>query len=129
MNNDLLRWRKEASKEEWALLAHRAMTTVGYLNQLAYGFRKASPSKALLIENASNEFSPRKPVSKENLVFDTRAEVRDAGFTKPEQKLNFQVHITGISKKIPLTNRRLIPTSKQQETKECMTQNRANVQL
>ncbi|MEQ0581626.1 transcriptional regulator [Pantoea dispersa] len=73
MNNELLRWRKDASKEEWALLAGKAMTTVGYLNQLAYGFRKASPSKAVQIEKASAEFTSRKPVTKESLVFGSRA--------------------------------------------------------
>jgi len=73
MNNELLRWRKDASKEEWALLAGKAMTTVGYLDQLAYGFRKASPSKAAQIEKASAEFTSRKSVTKESLVFGSRA--------------------------------------------------------
>ena len=69
MINDLLRWRKEASKEEWASLAEKANTTVGYLDLLAYGFRRASPTKALQIENASYEFKLREPIKKENLVF------------------------------------------------------------
>lgn len=72
MSNDLLRWRKEASKEEWALLAEKANTSVGYLDLLAYGFRRASPMKAQKIENASLEFVPRKPVTKESLVFYSR---------------------------------------------------------
>lgn len=69
MNNDLLRWRKEASSDEWSKLASLAKTSVGYLDQIAYGFRRASPGKASAIEAASKEFSRYLPVKKENLVF------------------------------------------------------------
>ena len=47
MSNELLRWRKEASSEEWKRLAALAKTSVGYLDQIAYGFRRASPDKAV----------------------------------------------------------------------------------
>ncbi|EIC84025.1 hypothetical protein [Serratia sp. M24T3] len=69
MNNDLLRWRKEASSDEWLKLAILANTSVGYLDQIAYGFRRASPGKAKQIEAATKEFSAIDPVTKENLVF------------------------------------------------------------
>lgn len=69
MSNELLRWRKDASTDEWARLASLAKTTVGYLDQIAYGFRRASPGKALAIEEASKNFSGYAPVNKENLVF------------------------------------------------------------
>lgn len=54
MSNELLRWRKEASSEEWKRLAALAKTSVGYLDQIAYGFRRASlikrmQSKKLLV--------------------------------------------------------------------------------
>ncbi|MEG0280602.1 MAG: transcriptional regulator [Morganella sp. (in: enterobacteria)] len=68
MSNDLLRWRKESSQEDWNRLAQLAGTSVGYLNQIAYGNRRASPKKAELIEIATKQFSI-KPVSKEMLVF------------------------------------------------------------
>ena len=45
MSNELLRWRKDASTGEWAQLAKLANTTVGYLDQIAYGNRRASPEK------------------------------------------------------------------------------------
>ncbi len=75
MNNDLLRWRKEASSDEWSKLALLANTSVGYLDQIAYGFRRASPGKAKKIEAATKEFTTISPVTKENLVF---AQVRAA---------------------------------------------------
>ncbi len=68
MSNDLLRWRKESSQEDWKRLAQLAGTSVGYLNQIAYGNRRASPKKAELIETASKQFAIT-PVSKELLVF------------------------------------------------------------
>lgn len=69
MGNELLRWRKEASTDEWSRLAALAKTSVGYLDQIAYGFRRASPGKASAIEEASKNFSGYMPVKKENLVF------------------------------------------------------------
>lgn len=69
MSNDLLRWRKESSTEEWALLAAKAKTSVGYLDQIAYGFRRASPGKASEIEEATKNFNKHQPVTKESLVF------------------------------------------------------------
>lgn len=53
MSNELLRWRKEASSEEWKRLAALANTSVGYLDQIVYGFRRASPDKANAIEEAT----------------------------------------------------------------------------
>lgn len=47
MSNELLRWRKEASSEEWKRLAALANTSVGYLDQIAYGFRRASQIKRM----------------------------------------------------------------------------------
>ena len=69
MNNELLRWRKGATTDEWALLAKLAKTTVGYLDQIAYGNRRASPEKALAIEIATQNFHRQAPVLKESLVF------------------------------------------------------------
>ncbi|TCW00424.1 transcriptional regulator [Biostraticola tofi] len=69
MSNDLLRWRKEATAEEWKSLATLANTSVGYLDQIAYAFRRASPSKASEIETATKNFKNREPVTKESLVF------------------------------------------------------------
>lgn len=69
MNNDLFRWRKEASSDEWSKLAILANTSVGYLDQIAYGFRRASPDKAEKIEEATKKFTALNPVTKENLVF------------------------------------------------------------
>lgn len=69
MSNELLRWRKSATTSDWAQLAALANTTVGYLDQIAYGNRRASPEKAEAIEDASKAFSNQKPVSKESLVF------------------------------------------------------------
>jgi len=69
MNNELLRWRKDASSAEWAKLADLANTTVGYLDQIAYGYRRASPEKASAIEMASKFFKQHTPVLKESLVF------------------------------------------------------------
>ncbi|EHS0439274.1 transcriptional regulator [Escherichia coli] len=72
MSNELLRWRKEASSEEWKRLAALAKTSVGYLDQIAYGFRRASPDKPNAIEEATRNFTGYKPVKKENLVFVSR---------------------------------------------------------
>ena len=69
MSNELLRWRKEASTDEWMRLAALAKTSVGYLDQIAYGFRRASPGKASDIEAATKNFTAFEPVTKENLVF------------------------------------------------------------
>lgn len=69
MSNELLRWRKGASTSEWAQLAKLAKTTVGYLDQIAYGNRRASPEKAEAIEEATKVFCNQVPVSKESLVF------------------------------------------------------------
>ncbi|EMH6078822.1 transcriptional regulator [Proteus vulgaris] len=68
MSNDLLRWRKESSQEDWERLAQLAGTTVGYLNHIAYGNRRASPEKAEMIEKATKQFNLQ-PVTKEKLVF------------------------------------------------------------
>ena len=67
--NDLLRWRKQATKEKWEQLAKLASTTVGNLDQLAYGFRGASPKKASDIANASLKFRDPKPMTKEAIAF------------------------------------------------------------
>ncbi|GKX39540.1 MULTISPECIES: transcriptional regulator [Pectobacterium] len=69
MSNDLFRWRKQASADEWKRLASMAGTTVGYLNQIAYGFRRPSARKAEIIEVATRNFGAYQPVTKENLVF------------------------------------------------------------
>lgn len=69
MNNELLRWRKGATSDEWSLLAKLAKTTVGYLDQIAYGNRRASPEKASAIETATHSFHRQAPVLKESLVF------------------------------------------------------------
>ncbi|WP_406670506.1 transcriptional regulator [Raoultella terrigena] len=69
MSNELLRWRKGATTSEWAQLAKLANTTVGYLDQIAYGNRRASPEKAEAIEEATKGFGNHLPVSKESLVF------------------------------------------------------------
>ncbi|EGT4238724.1 transcriptional regulator [Cronobacter sakazakii] len=69
MSNELLRWRKEATTDEWCRLASLAKTSVGYLDQIAYGFRRASSEKAYAIEEATKKFSHHAPVTKENLVF------------------------------------------------------------
>ena len=50
MSNDLLRWRKDADKDEWAELAQLVGTSVGYMNLIAYGVRRASPERADAIE-------------------------------------------------------------------------------
>lgn len=68
MSNDLLRWRKEASQDDWKLLAQLAGTSVGYLNLIAYGNRRASPKKAEDIEEATKQFTYQQ-VKKEALVF------------------------------------------------------------
>ncbi|HFO7504326.1 TPA: transcriptional regulator, partial [Escherichia coli] len=49
-----------------------ANTSVGYLDQIVYGFRRASPDKANAIEEATRNFTGYKPVKKENLVFVSR---------------------------------------------------------
>lgn len=67
--NDLLRWKKQASKEDWEKLAKLANTTTGNLDQLAYGWRGASSSKAMDIANATLNFRFPKPVTKEAIAF------------------------------------------------------------
>lgn len=67
--NELLRWRKQATQEKWQLLAKRADTTTGYLDQLAYGNRRASAEKATAISNATMKFREPKPVAREAIVF------------------------------------------------------------
>lgn len=67
--NDLLRWKKQATKEQWDRLAQLAETTVGHLNQLAYGFRRASAEKAIDISSATMKFRDPNPVTKEAIVF------------------------------------------------------------
>ncbi|EOV0980762.1 transcriptional regulator [Edwardsiella piscicida] len=67
--NDLLRWKKESTKEQWSELAELANTTVGNLNQLAYGWRRASTSKAESIANATLKFITPSPVKKEDIAF------------------------------------------------------------
>ncbi|WP_308351079.1 transcriptional regulator [Serratia marcescens] len=69
MSNDLLRWRQSASKGDWKRLAQLSRTTTGYLDQIAYSNRRASPDMAERIEMATREFPEIKPVSKEVLVF------------------------------------------------------------
>ncbi|MBN4856687.1 transcriptional regulator [Citrobacter freundii] len=69
MSNELLRWRKGATGAEWSALAALAKTTTGYLDQIAYGNRRASPEKAKAIEDATQYFHSQPPVSKESLVF------------------------------------------------------------
>ncbi len=69
MENDLLRWRKESSPEDCARLAKLANTSVGHLNLIAYGFRRASPNKAYEIEAATTQINKYAPVTKESLVF------------------------------------------------------------
>ncbi|HEN4722060.1 TPA: transcriptional regulator [Yersinia enterocolitica] len=74
MSNDLLRWRKSADKEEWAALARLVGTSVGYMNLIAYGVRRASPKRASAIEKGTKLIGKYAPVTKESLVFMT---VRD----------------------------------------------------
>lgn len=69
MSDELLRWRKGATSDEWIKLAKLADTTVGYLDQIAYGNRRASPEKAVAIEVATRCFMRQAPVLKESLVF------------------------------------------------------------
>lgn len=69
MRNELLRWRKESSSEDWISLGVLAKTSVGYLDQIAYGYRRASPGKAQAIEEATKKFTDYMPVKKESLVF------------------------------------------------------------
>ncbi|KHS87098.1 antirepressor [Pectobacterium brasiliense] len=69
MSNELLRWRKDASSDEWTKLAALAGTSPGYLDLIAYGFRRASPTKAAAIEKATQQFEAISPVTKESLVF------------------------------------------------------------
>ncbi|EBZ0941219.1 transcriptional regulator [Salmonella enterica subsp. enterica serovar Braenderup] len=75
MTNELHRWRKAATTDEWTKLAKLANTTPGYLDQIAYGNRRASPEMASAIENATKNFHHQAPVLKESLVF---ASPRDA---------------------------------------------------
>lgn len=69
MANDLLRWRREASMSDWDLLAELAGTSRGYLDQIAYSNRRASPEMAGKIEQATRAFDGIRPVLKEGLVF------------------------------------------------------------
>lgn len=69
MDNDLLRWRREASMSDWVYLAEFAKTSPGYLNLIAYGFRRASPDMAGRIEQGTRMFEAIRPVLKEGLVF------------------------------------------------------------
>ncbi|NIY47304.1 transcriptional regulator [Cedecea colo] len=69
MSNDLLRWRKSADKEEWAALAQLVGTSVGYMNLIAYGVRRASPARAAAIEKGTKLIGKHTPVTKESLVF------------------------------------------------------------
>lgn len=69
MKNELLVWRQSSSKTEWELLAELAGTTPGYLNLIAYGYRRASPKMAISIECASSKIPARPMISKEALVF------------------------------------------------------------
>jgi len=71
MSNDLLRWRKEANKEEWFALAQHVGTSVGYMNLIAYGVRRASPDRAEAIEKGTKLIGKHSPVTKESLVFAT----------------------------------------------------------
>ncbi|RAW91619.1 MULTISPECIES: transcriptional regulator [unclassified Photorhabdus] len=71
MKNDLHRWRKEACRQDWIKLAQIAGTSVGYLDQIAYSNRRASPKMAIRIEEGTKEFSEISPVEKESLVFAT----------------------------------------------------------
>ena len=80
MSTNLLNWREQASRDDWRRLALLAGTTVGYLDQLAYGFRNPSAKKAEAIENACLEFSHIEPISKESLVFSPVS--RDSGATQ-----------------------------------------------
>ncbi|MFK8258301.1 transcriptional regulator [Erwinia sp. AnSW2-5] len=67
--NDLLRWKKQATREKWEKLAKLANTSVGNLDQLAYGWRGASAKKASDIANATLNFRDPKPVTKEAIAF------------------------------------------------------------
>ncbi|CBJ83092.1 Cro protein [Xenorhabdus bovienii str. Jollieti] len=69
MKNDLHRWKKEADKDDWNNLAQVVGTSVGYLNLIAGGFRRASPSMASRIEDGTKKFNRLSPVKKENLIF------------------------------------------------------------
>ncbi|MEC7311846.1 transcriptional regulator [Klebsiella pneumoniae] len=71
MSTELHRWRKGATTDEWAQLAKLANTTPGYLDQIAYGNRRASPEMASAIEDATRFFHSQAPVLKESLVFVT----------------------------------------------------------
>ncbi|MGQ7140949.1 transcriptional regulator, partial [Escherichia sp. SS-MK2] len=53
MSTELHRWRKAATTDEWAQLAKLANTTPGYLDQIAYGNRRASPEMASAIEKGT----------------------------------------------------------------------------
>lgn len=69
MSTELHRWRKAATTDEWAQLAKLANTTPGYLDQIAYGNRRASPEMASAIEKGTKSFHRQAPVLKESLVF------------------------------------------------------------
>lgn len=68
-HNELMRWKKQAGPHKWEVLASLAGTSTGYLNQLAYGFRRASAEKAMRISQATKNWSDPEPVAKEALVF------------------------------------------------------------
>lgn len=59
MSNELLRWRKGATSDEWFQLAKLAKTTVGYLDQIAYGNRRASLKKHLRLKRQPIAFIVR----------------------------------------------------------------------
>lgn len=69
MKSELLIWRQSSSKSDWELLAALSGTTTGYLNLIAYGYRKASPKMATSIECASRKIPARPTITKESLVF------------------------------------------------------------
>lgn len=69
MKTELLSWRQASTKDEWNLLATLSGTTPGYLNLIAYGYRKASPRMATSIEFASSKIAGKPLITKESLVF------------------------------------------------------------
>lgn len=69
MTNELLKWRQKATRDDWSRLANLAETTTGYLDQIAYGNRRASPQLAERIEKGTKIFRHLHTISKEKLVF------------------------------------------------------------
>lgn len=69
MCKNLKELRTLISKEEWNQLAIRSGTTTSYLNQMALGFRRPSPSLASRIEDAARNMHPSFFIPKESLVF------------------------------------------------------------